>query len=86
MDDYFLLAGGTWLVLQLLALWLLQGWWRKAAWLSAAVMGLAICVAVLGGMAGSNLAPIWIVFTLPVCLSWIAGLWIVRALTRLIIR
>jgi hypothetical protein len=42
-------------------------------------MGLAIGVAVLGVLAGSNLAPIWVAFALPVCLLWIAALWIIRA-------
>jgi hypothetical protein len=74
---YFLTAGGTWLVLQSVALWTLPGGWRWAAWLSAA-MGLAIAIATLGVLAGSNLAPIWVVFALPVCLAWIVALWVVR--------
>ena len=80
MDVFFLAGGGVWLSLQILALWKMRGRWRKAAWLSAAAMGLAIGVAVLGGLAGSNLAPIWVVFALPVCLLWIALLWIVRGI------
>lgn len=81
-----LLGGGTWLVLQGLALWLLQAWWRKAAWLSAAVMGLAVVVATLGVLAGSNIAPIWVVFALPVCLVWILALWITRGVAWLMTR
>jgi hypothetical protein len=34
-------------------------------------------------MAGSNLAPIWIVFALPPCLLWLAGLWLLRGLAAL---
>lgn len=86
MDDYLLFGGGTWLVLQGLALWLLQAWWRKAAWLSAAVMGLAVVVATLGVLAGSNIAPIWVVFALPVCLVWILALWITRGVAWLMTR
>lgn len=78
MDDYVLLGGGTWIALQILALWQFDGWWRKAAWVSAAVMGLAVAIAALGVLAGSDLAPIWVVFAFPVCLVWLVLLWIVR--------
>jgi hypothetical protein len=89
LDDfglYFLTAGFVWLVLQGMAVWKLHGRWRLAAWLSAAVMGLAIAVAALGVLAGSNLAPIWVVFALPVCLLWVGMLWVVRGAARLIAR
>lgn len=86
MDHYLLAAGGTWVLLQTLALWQMRGWWRKAAWLSAAAMGLAIGIAVLGGLAGSNLAPIWVFLVLPLCLSWIVLLWIARGVTLIVTR
>src|SRR3546814_10021034 len=57
MDEfsiYALSAVGLWLVLQILALWKLGGMWRKTAWLSAAVMGLALVVAILGVLSGSR--------------------------------
>lgn len=75
---YFLAVAAAWLVLQVLALWKLDGMWRKAAWLSAALMLLALVVAILGVLSGSDLAPIWVVFAMPVCLGWIVLLWIVR--------
>src|SRR3546814_10740615 len=78
MDEfsiYALSAVGLWLVLQILALWKLSGMWRRAAWPSAAVIGLALVVAILAVLSGSNLAPIWVVFALPVCLLWIGLLW-----------
>src|SRR3546814_12660615 len=81
MDEfsiYALSAVGLWLVLQILALWKLSGMWRKAAWLSAAVLGLALVVAILGVLSGSNLAPIWIAFALPVFLLWLVLPWIRR--------
>jgi hypothetical protein len=39
---------------------------------------------VLGAQAGSNLAPIWIVFAVPLCLLWLAGLWLLRGVASLI--
>lgn len=72
------------MMLQLLALWRMRGWWRTAAWLSAAAMGLAVGIAVLGVLDGSNLAPIWVFLALPVCLAWIALLWIVRGIVWII--
>jgi hypothetical protein len=47
-------------------------------------MGVALAVAVLGVAAGSNLAPIWVVFALPPCLLWLAGLWLARGLAALV--
>jgi hypothetical protein len=86
LDSFFLFVGGSWLVLQIAALVIFRGTWRKAAWLSAAAMGLAVLVATLGVLAGSNLAPIWVVFALPVCLTWLVALWIIRGVARLIAR
>jgi len=34
-------------------------------------MGLALTVATLGVLAGSSLAPIWVILVLPVCLLWV---------------
>jgi hypothetical protein len=42
-------------------------------------MSVTIAIALLGVIAGSNLAPIWVVLALPLCLSWIVLLWLVRA-------
>jgi hypothetical protein len=86
MDLFFvamplLLIGG--IAAQWMALRRFEGGWRLAAWVPVAVMGAAISVAVLGVMAGSNLAPIWIVFALPPCLLWLAGLWLLRGLAAL---
>jgi hypothetical protein len=86
LDECFLAGALAWLVLQALALWRLDGWWRKAAWLSAACMALALAIAALGVLAGSNLAPIWVVLALPVCLAWIVMLWIVHSAARFIRR
>jgi len=68
---------------QWLALKRFEGSWRLAAWVPILGMGAAVAVGVLGAMAGSNLAPIWIVFALPPCLLWLAGLWLLRGLATL---
>lgn len=74
----------VWLILQGLAFRLFAGGWRIAAWVSGGAMLLAVAVAVLGGLAGSNLAPIWIVLALPLCTVWIIGLWIVHGIAALL--
>ena len=89
MDDYTILVltiAAMWLVLQVAALWTLDGWWRKAAGLSATVMAIALAIATLGVLAGSDLAPIWVVFALPLCFLWIMLLWIVRGVAWAIVR
>jgi hypothetical protein len=78
-DTWITLAAGVWLVLQVAALVVFRGGWRAAAWLSAVAMSVTIAIALLGVIAGSNLAPIWVVLALPLCLSWIVLLWLVRA-------
>jgi hypothetical protein len=80
MEEQLLIGSSLWIVLQALAFWLLHGPWRKAALLSPALMLLAIAIAVLGA-----LAPIWVVVALPVCLFWIAALWIVRLVTWVVV-
>jgi hypothetical protein len=77
-----LLVGG--LVAQWQALRRFEGGWKLAAWVPVAVMGVALAVAVIGVAAGSNLAPIWVVFALPPCLLWLAGLWLARGLAALV--
>lgn len=86
IDGFFialplLVIGG--LVAQWQALRRFEGGWRLAAWVPVVAMGAAVAVGVLGAMAGSNLAPIWIVFALPLCLLWLAGLWLLRGLAAL---
>ena len=76
-----LVVGG--LVAQWQALRRFEGAWRLAAWVPVATMGTAIAVAVLGVSAGSNLAPIWVLFALPLCLLWLAALWLLRAIVAL---
>jgi hypothetical protein len=76
-----LLIGG--LVAQWQALRRFRGGWKLAAWVPVCVMGAAAAVAVLGVLAGSDLAPIWVVFALPPCLLWLAGLWLLRGVAAL---
>lgn len=85
MEFSFVLGvAAIWLILQGLAFWLFEGGWRVAAWISGGAMLLAVAVGVLGGLAGSNLAPIWIVLALPLCAVWIVGLWIVYGIAALL--
>lgn len=73
-----------WLVLQLLSLRLMRGRWRVAAFVPAATMTLALAVGIIGGLAGANMAPMWIVLALPACLAWLVTLWIVRGVALLL--
>lgn len=84
MEAALLGLAGIWLIPQGLALYLFKGGWRIAAWVSAGAMILALTVGILGGLAGSNLAPIWVVFALPLCAIWITALWIVRGIVVLL--
>nr|QMS48080.1 hypothetical protein WG33_0279 [uncultured bacterium] len=72
------LIGG--IALQVLALRRFSGGWLAAAWVPALAMGAALAVAVLGVMVGSNLAPIWVVFAIPLCLVWLVALWLARGI------
>jgi hypothetical protein len=77
-----------WAPLLLFVLWLalqvaakrITGGWRVAAWVPAFALGAAFAVAVLGVLAGSNLAPIWVVLALPLCVLWLLALWLARGL------
>lgn len=74
------LIGGV--VLQIVALRNFTGGWRFVAMVPVWAMGAAVAVAVLGVLAGSDLAPIWVVLALPLCLLWVFGMWIARAVAR----
>lgn len=84
LDVAILFVAGGWLILQVAAIWRFDGGWRTAAWIPAAAMALAISIAVLGVLAGSDLAPIWVVLALPLCLFAIALLWLAKAATWLV--
>lgn len=64
------------IAMQVLALRRMRGGWRLAAFVPLVAMSAALGVAVLGSLAGSNLAPIWVVFALPPCVLWLAALWL----------
>ena len=83
---YLPAAAVVWLVLQVAALRMLDGRWRTAAWFPIYAIGAAVAVAVVGVMGGSNLAPIWVVFALPLCFIWITALWVIRGLVWLVSR
>ena len=84
METAFLSVEAIWLIPQLLALWLLKGAWRIAAAISGGAMLLALAVGILGGLAGSNIAPIWIALALPLCTVWIVALWLIYGVARLL--
>ncbi len=83
MSTGFLLIAIVWLLLQLLALIFLKGPWRIAASRSGGVMLLPVAVGLLGGRAGSSLAPIRIVIALPLCTIRILGVWIAHGVMLL---
>jgi hypothetical protein len=53
------------------AFWRMRGRYGLAFWLPAGVMALVYLIALIGAAAGSNLAPIWIVFASPVALVYV---------------
>jgi len=76
-----LLVAYLWLQIRALRYW--QGGWRLAAWLPAIAMVAATLVGVVGSLQGSNIAPIWIVFTLPFALLALIALGLVKWLLGL---
>lgn len=86
IDTLVLAVGGTYIVLQALALWLLRDGWRFAAWVPAFIMVVALIAGIGGGLAGSNIAPMWIVLAMPGCIGWLVvllGAWgAARAFSR----
>lgn len=78
LDTWLTVMGGGWLALQVAALRVMSGGWRAAAWVPALAMGAALVIAVMGVLAGSNLAPIWVVLAIPLCFGWIVLLWVAR--------
>lgn len=81
MDDmawYFLGGAALWLILNVAALMRFNGMWRTAAFVPAAIMALAIGVTVLAILGDSNIAPIWLIFAMPLCLAMIGLLWAIR--------
>ena len=61
----------AYLLAQALAFWRMRGRYRLAFWLPVGAMALVYLVALLGTLAGSNLAPIWVVFASPFALIYV---------------
>jgi hypothetical protein len=61
----------AYLALQGFAFWRMRGRYRLAFWLPVGVMALVYLVALLGAAAGSNLAPIWVLFASPFALIYV---------------
>ncbi|MEE4120676.1 MAG: hypothetical protein V2I65_16875 [Paracoccaceae bacterium] len=55
---------------------------RTGARICAGLMGAVVIFAVAGGLAGSNLAPIWVLFAIPVLTAALLVLWGVHLLRR----
>lgn len=68
-----LLIGCTpaYLALQAFAFWRMRSRYGFAFWLPVVAMALVYLAALLGVMAGSNLAPIWVVFASPLALIYV---------------
>jgi hypothetical protein len=56
-----------------------RGLWRALAVVPAVAVAGAVGVVVFGVAAGSNLAPIWLVFVLPPATLWLVVLWLAGA-------
>ena len=61
----------AYLAVQAFAFWRMRGRYGLAFWLPVGAMALVYLVALLGAMAGSNLAPIWVVFASPFALIYV---------------
>ena len=61
----------AYLALQAFAFWRMRRRYSLAFWLPVGAMGLVYVLALLGAMAGSNLAPIWVVFMSPLALIYV---------------
>ena len=55
---------------------------RTGARICAGTMGAVVAFALAGGLAGSNLAPIWVIFAIPVLTLALLVLWAVHLLRR----
>ena len=84
MFDPGIMFGGAivWLGLLIVALAVMRGRWRTAAAIPGAAMLAAVAVGVLGGLAGSNLAPIWIFIAFPFCAVWLGAVWLLWCAAR----
>jgi hypothetical protein len=61
----------AYLAVQAFAFWRMRGRYGLAFWLPVGFMALVYLVALLGALAGSNLAPIWVVFASPLALIYV---------------
>ena len=61
----------AYLLAQAFAFWRLRGRYGRAFWIPVWAMALIYLVALLGLLAGSNLAPIWVVFASPLALIYV---------------
>jgi len=81
-DFWFTALPLLYLVLQVGGLFARREPLRTGARLSAGVMAAAVLFAVLGGLAGSNLAPIWVFFAIPVLTLALSVLWLMHLLRK----
>jgi hypothetical protein len=61
----------AYLAAQAFAFWRMRGRYSLAFWLPVGAMALVYLAALLGALADSNLAPIWVVFASPVALIYV---------------
>jgi hypothetical protein len=61
----------AYLALQAFAFWRMRRRYSLAFWLPVGAMGSVYVLALLGAMAGSDLAPIWVVFASPLALMYV---------------
>lgn len=63
--DALMWGAPVYLVLQLVALWMMRGGWRIAAAVPAVPMGIVVAYTILALLAGSNLFPLVLIFASP---------------------
>jgi hypothetical protein len=75
-----LVIGGPvlYVVLQFRALWRWRGTWRLAALLPLLLMGVAVSYTAWLLAEGSNLAPVLVIFLLPVAILWLVVMGAIR--------
>jgi hypothetical protein len=72
----------TYFIVQIVALWRLRGGWRVAAAIPAGPAALVLAHAIVAYSAGSNLFPLWMIFTCPPALIYLLIVLVSRRFLR----
>ncbi|MGI9399911.1 MAG: hypothetical protein ACR2O0_01540 [Rhizobiaceae bacterium] len=72
----------AYLVGQGAALYLMAGKWRIAAYLPLIIFLLALGLLIIGMFMGANLAGVYLVLAIPLCLAYLVLLWVAWLVVR----